>query len=276
MDYVIAMFTHRPYVVTLVFTFMVMAAAERGWLRMFIWLITGTIIGWIMEYSSTRNGFPFSLYEYYPAAFPDELWISNIPLFASLSFAALTYFGHSLTYTLFSPLRRGNHGIERVENVELMLSLKVALWASLLITWSDFVIDPITHLGEYWFLGKIYFWVTTSLSWHFDIPLWNYAGWMITCFSIVFANVLIDRFLLSKGIGYKPAFNLPHRCLWSLGYYIGNFMFILSVNIYLLMNPAVPEDKQVALILINTVIFIAAFIIFNVVVIRRRLKTSAG
>jgi putative membrane protein len=274
MNYVIAMLIHRPYVVSLVLTFVVVAAAERGWLRMLIWFVVGTFIGWLMEYSSTRNGFPFSFYEYYPSAFPDELWLSNIPFFASISFAALCYFGHSLTYTLFSPLRRGKHGIERVENTDLMLSTKVALWAALLISWSDFVIDPITHLGEYWFLGKIYFWITTSASWHFDIPLWNYLGWLVTCFCIVYANQLIDRFLINRGIVHKPAFNLPHRCLWPLAYYIGNFVFILSVNIYLLNNPLVPAEKQVGLILVNTLALVIAFVVFNVIVIRKKLRNA--
>ena len=272
MDYVIARFVHRPYVVSLVFTFMLVCAAERGWLRMFIWLVTGTFIGWLSEFCSTRTGFPFSWYEYYPAAFPDELWLSNIPLFASLSFAALTYFGHSLTYTLFSPLKRGAHGVERIENLQLITSLKVALWASLLITWTDFVVDPIAHLGEYWFLGKIYFWITTSLAWHFDIPLWNYAGWLLTVFAIVFVNQRIDQWLFSRNIYYKPAFQLPHRCLWPLGYYIGNFLFILAVNIYLFQNPEVPAEKQVGLILANTVVFVLAFIVFNFLVVSKKLK----
>ena len=274
MEYIVSMFVNRWYVMSLVIAFMIVAAAERGWLRMVIWLVVGTFLGWLAEFVGTRTGFPFSWYEYYPSDFPNELWISNIPLFASLSFAALCYLGHSLTYTLFSPLKMGPHGVERVENITLLTSLKVALWASLLITWTDFVVDPIAHLGEYWFLGKIYFWITTSLAWHFDIPLWNYFGWLLTCFCIVYANVLIDKWLLARGVGYKPAFNLPHRPLWSLGYYIGNFLFILSVNIYLFMNPAVPPEKQVGLILANTVVFVLAFIIFNVMVFRKKLKHS--
>jgi len=280
------MFVDRPYVMALVITFMVVATAERGWRHMLIWLVVGTFIGWLAEYCSTRTGFPFTFYDYYPSAFPNELWISNIPLFASLSFASLCYFGHSLTYTLFSPLRKTDNGIERVENRQLMLSLKVALWASLLITWSDFAIDPITHLGEYWFLGKIYMYVPGDYgwlapvydhltpTWHFDVPIGNYVGWLITCFTIVYVNLLIDSALLKRGIDHKPAFNLPYRCLWSLGYYIGNFFFILAVNIYLYLNPAIPPEKQVGLILANTIVFVAAFIVFNVMVIRSKLRET--
>ena len=85
MDYVVSMFVNRPYVVSLVLTFLVVAAAERGWLRMALWLVVGTFIGWLSEFVSVRTGFPFSWYEYYPANFPNELWLGGIPLFASLS-----------------------------------------------------------------------------------------------------------------------------------------------------------------------------------------------
>lgn len=275
MDYVVSMFVNRPYVVTLVFTFLLVAAAERGWLRMLLWLVVGTFLGWLSEFVSVRTGFPYSWYEYYPANFANELWLGGIPLFASLSFAAMSYFGHSAVYTLLSPLRRGPNGIERTENMTLLLSLKVALWAALLTTWTDFVVDPVAHLGEYWFLGKIYFWITTSTAWHFDIPLWNYLGWLFTIFTIVYVNQRIDGFLLKRGIPHKPAFRLPNLCLWSIGYFIGNYLFILAVSIYLFLNPAVPPEKQIGLVLANTAVFVAAFIIFNVVFIRRKLNSPA-
>lgn len=273
MDYVVSMFVNRPYVVSLVLTFLVVAAAERGWLRMALWLVVGTFIGWLSEFISVRTGFPFSWYEYYPASFPNELWLGGIPLFASLSFASMSYFGHSATYTLLSPLHKGPSGIERTENMKLLLSLKVALGAALLTTWTDFVVDPVAHLGEYWFLGKIYFWITTSAAWHFDVPIWNYGGWLLTIFTIVYVNQVIDRFLITRGIQHKPAFNLPHKCLWSIGYFIGNYLFILAVNIYLYLNPAVPPEKQIGLVLTNTAVFVTAFIVFNVVFIRHKLKS---
>lgn len=286
MDYVISMFVNRWYVMALVITFMIVAVAERGWLRMAVWLAVGTFLGWLSEYCSTRTGFPFTYYDYYPSAFPHELWISNIPLFASLSFASLTYLGHSLTYTLFSPLRRGEKGIERIENMQLLLSFKVAVCAMLLITWSDFAIDPITHLGEYWFLGKIYMYVPGDYgwlapvyqhltpAWHFDVPIGNYVGWFITCFTIVFVNQWIDAWLINQGFPHKPAFSLPHLPLMSLFYFIGNFIFILLVNIYLFFNPAVPADAQIGLILVNTIGFILLFVAFNVFVIRKKLQAA--
>jgi putative membrane protein len=279
------MFVNRWYVMALVITFMVVAVAERGWLRMMIWLVVGTFIGWLSEFCSTRTGFPFTFYDYYPSSFPNELWLSNIPLFASLSFASLTYLGHSLTYTLFSPLKRSAYGIERVESKALSNSLKVALWSSLLISWSDFAIDPVTHLGQYWFLGKIYMyvkgdygWLTPIYShltpaWHFDIPIGNYVGWLITCFTIVFVNQQIDRVLVSNGIGDKPVLNFSNRCLMSLGYFIGNFIFVLCVNLYLFFKPEIPVEKHIGLVLANTVGFIVVFVVFNVVVFQKKLRS---
>jgi uncharacterized membrane protein len=275
MDYAISMVVNRSYVVALVVTFGIVAAAERGWLRMLVWLVVGSFIGWLSEFVSTRTGFPFSWYEYYPSGFPDDIWISNIPLFASLSFAALSYFGISLTTTLFSPLRIGANGIEREENEHLFLSLKTAVWASVLVTWTDFVVDPVAHLGEYWFLGKIYFWITKSAAWHFDIPIYNYGGWLVTVFSIIYVNQRIDRLLTSAGIPPKPAFSLRHRCLWSLWYYVGNFVFILLVSVYLYINPDVPSERQAGLVLLNTLLFVVAFFVFMGAVLLIKLRASA-
>ncbi len=282
MNYVISMFVDRPYVVSFVLTFMIVAAAERGWLKMLVWLFVGTFIGWLSEYCSQRTGFPYGFYSYYPSRFENEFWISNVPLFASLSYAASSYLGFSLTYTLFSPLRIGKHGVERVENPRIRNSLKVALWSCLVITWSDFAIDPVTHLGKYWFLGEIYQYVPGDFGWmsffynhltmtHFDVPLSNYFGWLVTFFVISLVMQRIDQFMESKGMTDKPAFSLPSLGIWSIGYFIGNFLFILAVNIYLYFNPAVPAEKQIGLVLVNTLAFATSFIVFNLLVFRKKL-----
>ncbi len=275
MSYLIALFTHRPYVMAMFLGFVFLAIAERGWLRMFIWSVVATFVAWFSEFVSIRTGFPFSWYEYYPTNFPDELWIGGIPLFASLGFCGMAYFAQSLAYTLLSPLRKGPNNIERAENMLLLNSVKVALLASIIATWADLVIDPIAHLGEYWFLGKIYFWITTAGAWYYDIPLWNYFGWLVTIFAMVYPNQLIDKYLLSRGIAHKPALQLPNRCLWSFAFYLGNYLFMLAVIIYLNMNPALPPEKHTGLILTSTIALSSAFLIFNIVTIRRKLKQPA-
>ena len=74
------------------------------------------------------------------------------------------------------------------------------------------------------------------------------------------------------GIDEGPAFALPHRSLWSLGYFIGNFTFMLCVNVFLYFNPAVPAEKRVGLMLLNSAVWSAAFVVLNVAILRRKLQ----
>ena len=109
MDALTAMLTERPYVLAFLAAFLVISSAERGMRRTLFWLASGTFLGWLMEFSSIRTGFPFGSYTYHEANFPDELWLGGVPFFASLSFAFLTYFGYSIARTFLSVLeRRGN------------------------------------------------------------------------------------------------------------------------------------------------------------------------
>src|SRR3990167_9704807 len=123
MSELLAMFRERPYVVAFLATFLVICWSERCWRRTLFWLASGTFLGWLVEFSSTRNGFPFGRYAYHEANFPDELFIGGIPLFASLSFAFLTYFGYSAARTLLSPLERRSRDLVRVVDPRLDASL---------------------------------------------------------------------------------------------------------------------------------------------------------
>ncbi len=269
MDYVIAMFEQRPYVVALVLTFLIVAPAERGFLRAGIWLLTGTFVGWAVEASSIRTGFPFGIYVYHNAEFADELSFAGIPLFASLSFAALSYFGCSLAYTLLSPLKWNKFRVERFENLALLTSGKLLVVAAFIITWIDLVIDPITHLGKYWWLGQIYHYAPGGL--HFDVPLTNYLGWLFTAFVIVAINQYTDRMLLKRQRQFKGAYNLPLLPLWGFFCHAGNYIFMFVVLMGLMNNPEVPTDTPLIPILISTLFFSGIFFGFCILMLRRGL-----
>ncbi len=227
------MLTDRPYVVAFLVTFLVIAWAERGWQRTLIWLVSGTFIGWLMEFSSVRNGFPFGSYSYREENFPDELWLGGVPLFASLSFAFLTYFGYSVACTLLSRLERRGADVQRAVDYRVDGSIRVLLLAALITTWADTVIDPVAHLGRYWLLGDLY--IYESAGFHFDVPLSNYAGWVLTSVCIVLLNQGADALLRSRGIAAR-GFYLPFKPLWALGSVLGDFAFMLGVTVYLLVS----------------------------------------
>ena len=56
----------------------------------------------------------------------------------------------------------------------------------------DVIIDPVAHLGEQWFLGKIYYYANPG--WYFDVPLSNFAGWFLVAATVIFVNEIIWKF----------------------------------------------------------------------------------
>jgi putative membrane protein len=265
---VISLLTERPYVVAFFITFVVVAWAERGWQRMLVWLMTGTFIGWLAEFSSTRNGFPFGHYTYREGNFPDELWLGGVPLFASISFAFLTYFGYSVACTLLSRLERRRSDIQRVVDPRVDGSIRVLLLAAALTTWVDTVIDPVTHLGRYWFLGDLYIYETAGQ--HFDVPLSNYAGWFLVSAGIVLVNQFADGVLRALGVP-ASGFYLPFKPFWALGTLLADFVFMLGVTVYLLLADGVPDSEPIAQILLSGLLLTAAFVAFVAFMLRRGL-----
>jgi putative membrane protein len=268
MDALAAMLTERPYVVAFLVTFLIISWAERGWQRTLFWLVSGTFVGWLMEFSSVRTGFPFGSYTYHEDNFPDELFIGGVPLFASLSFAFLTYFGYSIACTLLSALERRGFDIQRRVDPHVDSSVRVLLLAALLTTWVDTVIDPVAHLGRYWFLGDLYNYETAGQ--HFDVPLSNYGGWILTGVCIVFVNQRFDELL--RAVPARGIY-LPAKPFWAVGTVLGNFGFMLAVTVYLLSAGGVPSDEHVGAVLASGLALSSLFALFAAFMIARGLAT---
>jgi len=267
------MFTERPYVVAFLVAFVVISWSERGWQRTAFWLASGTFLGWLMEFSSIRTGFPFGSYSYHEENFPEEAWIGGVPLFASLSFAFLTYFGYSVACTFLSRLERRGTDIRREANARLDGSIRVLLLAALITTWVDTVIDPVAHLGEYWFLGDLYNYQSEGV--HFDVPLSNYAGWVFTSLCIVFVNQRFDGWLRSRRGAPARGFYLPMQPLWAVGTVLGNFAFMLGVTVYLVASDGVPSTEPVGEVLASGLALSGAFVAFAAVMLYRGLGRRA-
>jgi len=273
MDYVIAMFVHRPYVVAVVVAFWIIVGAERGFARGAIWFAVGTFIGWLMEFSSVRTGFPFGTYVYHESLFPDELWLGGVPLFASMSFACLTYFGYSVAYTLLAGIRTDAPGMRRIESRDVALSLRVLVLATLLITWMDMVLDPVTHLGQYWGLGSLYHYDPPGL--HFDVPLSNYAGWLLTVSAIVFVNQMIDRLMTQSTEDLSGAYRLPLQPFFCIAVEFGQYLFMLGVLVYLMGSDHVPTHIPLVGILSSTLILTACYIALVGSLLKRAFRLGA-
>ena len=258
---------NRPYVMAFVAVFWIVAPAEVGWRRATFWFVSGTLLGWLTEFSSTRTGFPFGHYAYHGHLFPRELWIGGVPPFASVSFAVLTYFGYSLGVTLLAPLRRAGSDVVAYATPALRRSLPVLLLGALIPTWLDTIVDPVTHLGRYWMLGDLYHYENPGR--HFDVPFVNYLGWLFTCLLIVGVNQMADRWLTPVPATSPPHNSLPMQPFWSLGTVVGDMVFMLVTTLQLMRNPAVPADMPLRALFVSGALLTSAFVLFAALMIRR-------
>jgi putative membrane protein len=258
-EVVIAMVVDRPYVLVFLAAFLVVSGAERGWKRTLFWLVSGTFLGWLAEYSSIQNGFPFGDYTYHSESFPRELWLGGVPFFASISFAFLTYFGYSVACTFLSPLRWTGRDLQRIEDPLIASSWQALLLAAGITTWLDLVTDPVAHLGEYWFLGDLYHYHADGF--HFHVPLSNYLGWLLTSVCIVFVNQRFDVWLRSRGPAAKGTW-LPLRPLWAVASSVGNFAFMIGITLSLFAVEEVPADARLEAVLTSGLLIGGAFVVF--------------
>ena len=171
------MFVLRPYVFVFFAIYLVAAVTRLGWRRTATFTVLAYAVAFAAEFASTRIGFPFGLYHYIDVTRDRELWISNVPFWDSLSFTFLCYLGWRLGVLLHAPLAIGARDVQVVETRAIATSWRVCLSGALLMTWLDVVIDPLTVLGDRWFLGRMYYYPEGGV--YFGVPVSNFAGWFL-------------------------------------------------------------------------------------------------
>jgi len=194
----------RPYVFGFLAAYLVLAVRDlgpRGAAGLLVW---GFAVAFAAEYASTRIGVPFGLYHYTGATRGQELYVSNVPLFDSLSFPFLAYAAWCVARSAWpaaSPTR-------------------TVAAAGVLMMWLDVVIDPAAVRGDRWFLGRIFYYPDGGV--YFGVPLSNFAGWVIVGWVILGGYALATR-------GRRPSGSAR---LGVLLYY-GILVFNLSVTLWI-------------------------------------------
>jgi putative membrane protein len=187
---VVGMVVHRPYVFVFFAIYLFTAVTRLGWRRTAWFTVIAYAVAFAAEFSSTRNGFPFGLYHYVDTTRDRELWIANVPFWDSLSFTFLCYLGWRLGVFLYAPLVMAPGSFQVAETRAVATSWRVAITGATLMTLLDVVIDPLTVLGERWFLGKIYYYPEGGL--YFGVPLSNFAGWFLVGLTTIRLYQLVD------------------------------------------------------------------------------------
>lgn len=231
---------YRPYVYVFFVCYLFFALGHLRARDTLIYTVVAYLIAFACEYSATRNGFPFGLYVYLDGTRTRELWISNVPFWDSLSFVFLSYF----SWVLAAALLPGRKGWDP----------RVAILGGLLMMLLDVVIDPLTLLGDRWFLGRVYYYPDGGS--YFGVTLSNFIGW----FFVGSATLLVFRVLAKSGVvkseNWRPFSSWK---VWGVyGVYSGVLVFQLAVTAW------IGEWRLLAAsLLVSSLVLVPAFFILR-------------
>ncbi len=218
----------RPYVFVFLASFLFISIINYGLRTTLVFLTLTYIAAFICEWSSVHNGFPFGLYHYIEATRDREIWIAGVPFFDSLSFTFLAFASYTLALLIAVPLYRDGLDLKLLDTRALRRSPRVWLMAALFMTMVDWVVDPLSVLGDRWFLGRI-FWYDPPGP-HFGVPISNYLGWYFLALIGVALFQWLDAHLnrdSAQPYGVVPAF--PSRALLGPGLYFGIVTFGITM-----------------------------------------------
>jgi putative membrane protein len=221
----------RPYVFIFLFSYLAIAILDMGVKRSILFTLLGFGIAFAAEYSSTRNGFPFGFYSYIETTRGQELWLSNVPFMDPLSFSFLSYVSYTLSLLLWCPLKKSGWDIRLAETKSIKHSWRVILTAAVLMMMLDVVIDPVSHMGDRWFLGHLY--TYREQGEYFNIPLTNFGGWFVVGITILFSFTRIDAWLARRGFRDIGMRAVPAQALLGPAVYFGVLVFSLGVTFYI-------------------------------------------
>jgi len=211
----------RPYVFVFLGCYLAIAIVNFGMRTTVLFTLLTYAVAWACEWSSVHNGFPLGLYHYIPATRGREIWVLGVPFMDSISFTFLSFASYTLALLLSAPLYRRGLDLRTLDTWEIRRSPRVWLMAALFMVMIDMVADPLSVLGDRWFLGRI-FWYDPPGP-HFGVPISNYLGWYFVAALSVGIFQWLDR-RLNRGSAEKPLGAVPaatSRALWGPGLYAG-------------------------------------------------------
>ena len=217
----------RPYVFVFLSSFLVISIINFGVRTTLLFTALTYAVSLACEWSSVHNGFPFGLYHYIQATRDRELWVIGVPFMDSLSFTFLAFASYTVAMLLSAPLYRRGWDLRLLDTWKIRRAPRVWLMASLFMVMIDFVVDPLSVLGDRWFLGKI-FWYDPPGP-HFGVPISNYLGWYLVAAVTIALFVALDRLLnrRARPWGGRPSF--PSRALLGPALYFGIACFGITM-----------------------------------------------
>ncbi len=219
----------RPYVFVFMAVYLFVSIVNFGARTTAIFSVLTYAVALACEWSSVHNGFPFGLYHYSPATVGREIWVFGVPFMDSLSFTFLSFASYTVALMVASPIQWHGLDLRLLDTRAIRRSPRVWIMAAMFMVMIDLVIDPLSVLGDRWFLGKI-FWYDPPGP-HFGVPISNYLGWFFVAAVSVALFQFLDARLAAgkrKPLGVMP--HLPLRWLLGPGLYLGIVCFGITMS----------------------------------------------
>jgi uncharacterized membrane protein len=219
----------RPYVFVFLLVYLLGCSMHLGVKRAVIFCIAGYIIAWLSEYSSIHNGIPYGYYYYIDHTKGEELWVFGVPFFDSLSYVFLSYASYSMALVVIAPVLSRKGKIYLLETKKIRNSVYTNILGAIFFVYLDVIIDPVTLLGDRWFLGSIYGYPQRGV--YFGVTVSNFIGWLVVGFLLIYALQKIDYRLHMVKDRFGAAY--PWRYAIGPGLYWGVMFFNLAVTFYI-------------------------------------------
>lgn len=206
LDILLTTIIKRPYVVAFLVSYLFIAWKIVGPKWTFFYLIAGYTIAFLSEYSSIHYKFPYGEYHYVYENLQGEWLNHGVPVWDSVSYVFMCFAGLSMAYASFRNPPKNKWAL--------------VLLSAVFTTILDIVTDPNAHMGERWFLGKIYYYPNPGF--YFDITMANFMGWF-----------LVSGLINAVGVfALKLTVNVKYLFL-GIGLYYGILLFNYGITIYL-------------------------------------------
>jgi uncharacterized membrane protein len=163
----------RWYVTLFGVTFAAAAVRQLGWRRTVLYGLSATLVGIVAENGAVRWGVPYTRYAFEDSLRGEELFAGDVPLMVSLSYTFMGYFA-------FATARLVASGPWRTRGRGTWLEYATAV---VLSTWALWVVDPVSRLGEHFFLGRLF--TYDGPGFWFGLPLGSQIGFAATSMALV-------------------------------------------------------------------------------------------
>lgn len=207
----------RWYVTLLGVVFLWCAVRHLGWRRTLAYALPAVALGALFENGSVHLGVPYTHYTFDSSLRGKEIFVGDVPLMVPLSYTFMGYFAFAAGRLVASGPWRTR---AKAWWQEYLLGVVLMVWA----VW---IFDPVSRLGDRWFLGRLFHY--GGPGFWFGLPLGSQAGFTLTAVLLVGLLTLLDR-----GAPDEPAAGLrrhPHAV--ALATYHGQVAWLAIVAVYL-------------------------------------------